>query len=212
LQLGFGYRHDAGILGRFVLNISDKFQIAYAYGFALTDLAKVSSGSHEFLLGFKLCNKTRKMPNDIAPIPVTVVDPVIDTVYVDGPVVIDTVVVEKIIEDDKVELEHTIYYEQSQSTFDESKEKVELAKIVSYLNENKDAVIYIKGYASEEGTDYANFKLSGDRTKNVYAYLLKQGVPRSQMISIVQGEAAEHHGVDDKEKDSENRRVTVVLK
>lgn len=212
LQLGFGYRHNAGILGRFGLNISDKFQVGYAYGFALTDLAKVSSGSHEFLLGFKLCNKTRKMPIDVVPMPGPVTDPVIDTVYIDGPVIIDTVVVEKIVKEEKVDLEHTIYYKQSESTFDANKEKAELAKVVSYLKENKDAVIYIKGYASEEGTEFANFELSGDRAKNVYAYLLKQGVSRSQMISLVQGEAAEHHGPDDKETYSENRRVTIVLK
>lgn len=206
LQLGFGYRHQAGILGRFGLNISEKFQIAYAYGFATTDLAKVSSGSHEFLIGFRFGNKTQKDPVDIVPIHNT------DTVFVDVPTVIDTVVVEKIVKEDKVEMEHTIYYGQSQSTFDEGKEKAGLAKIVSYLNENKDAIIYIKGYASEEGSEYANFKLSGDRVKNVYAYLLKQGVPRSQMISIVQGEASDHHGADKKEKDQDNRRVTVVLK
>ena len=54
--------------------------------------------------------------------------------------------------------------------------------------------------------------MSGERVKNVYAYLLTQGVSRSQMISIIQGEASEHHGVDHKEKETENRRVTIILK
>lgn len=205
IQLGVGYRHNAGILGRFGLNINDMFHLGYAYGFAMTDLVKVSSGSHEFLVGLKLCNKAPELPVDINPTPVT------DTVYVETPV-IDTVVVEKIIKEEKVELEHTIYYEQSKSTFDENKEKGELDKIVTYLKENNDAIIYIKGYASEEGSEYANFILSGDRVKKVYAYLLSAGVNRNQMISIIQGEASEHHGPDDKEKLSENRRVTIVLK
>ncbi len=205
-QLGVGYRHNAGVLGRLGLNINDKVQVAYAYQYAMTDLAKVSSGSHEILIGFKMCNKSPKPIVDILPTPVT------DTVYVASDPIVDTVVVEKIIEEEKLKLEYTIYYEQAKSTFDENKEKAGLAKVVDYLKENPDETIYIKGYASEEGSEFGNFKLSGERVKKVYAYLLDQGVNRSQMISIVQGEAAEHHGADNKENNSENRRVTIVLK
>jgi type IX secretion system PorP/SprF family membrane protein len=207
VQIGAGYRHEAGLLGRFGININDKVQVAYAYEFATTDLAKVSSGSHEFLIGLKICGK-----NKMTPVIPENIKPNIDTVYVDSPPVIETVIVEKLVEKEEVEMEHTIYYEQSQSTFDENKEKVELAKIVDFLKENEDESIYIKGYASEEGEEYENFKLSGDRVKGVYAYLIKQGVSRSQMISIIQGEASEHHGADQKEKDAENRRVTIILK
>ena len=206
IQLGVGYRHESGVLGRFGLNINDQFHLAYAYGFAMTDLVNVSSGSHEFLVGLTLGRKSPELPVDIIPTPMT------DTVYVETPPTIDTLVVEKIVKEEKVEMEHTILYAQSQSTFDENKEKEALEVFVTYLKENTEAIIYIKGYASEEGSEYANFILSGDRVKKVYAYLLKQGVNRSQMISIIQGEASEHHGADDKENDSENRRVTVVLK
>jgi type IX secretion system PorP/SprF family membrane protein len=208
VQIGAGYRHEAGLLGRFGININDKVQVAYAYEFAMTDLAKVSSGSHEFLLGFKLCNKKPKLPVDIDPVATVLTD----TIYVDSPSVIETVIVEKLIEKEEVELEHTIYYEQGENSFDIIKEKEGLSKIIDYLKENGDASIYIKGYASEEGEEFANFKLSSERVKNIYVYLLTQEVSRSQMISIVQGEASEHHGADQKENDTENRRVTIVLK
>ena len=202
IQLGVGYRHEAGLLGRFGLNINDKLQVGYAYEFAMTDLAKVSSGSHEILIGLKICNKTQKTPLEIIKT---------DTVFVDSPAVIDTVVIEKLIEKEDIELNHTIFYEQGENAFDIIKEKEGLAKIVDFLKENGNASIYIKGYASEEGEEFANFKLSSDRVKNVYAYLLTQGVSRSQMVSIVQGEASEHHGNDQKETNAENRRVTISL-
>ena len=87
-----------------------------------------------------------------------------------------------------------------------------MSKIVNFLKENNGESINIKGYASEEGEEYVNLKLSGERVKNVYTYLLTQGVSRNQMISIIQGEASEHRGVDQKEKNSDSRRVTIILK
>ena len=205
VQLGLGYRHEAGILGRLGFNINDKIQVAYAYEFAMTDLAKVSSGSHEVIIGIKMSHKA---PLDIIP--------VINTVYIEAEPVIntvmDTVVVEKIIKAEVAELEHTIYYKQSHSSFNEDKEKEALSKVVNYLKQNPTRSIYIKGYASEEGSDYLNFKLSGKRAKRVYSYLLSQGVSRTQMVSIVQGEVSEHHGSDLKNKDAKNRRVTIILK
>lgn len=210
-QLGVGYRHEAGLLGRLGFNINDKIQVAYAYEFAMTDLAKASSGSHEILIGLNLCGKgAKKVPT--MPITDNIATPIADTVYVESPPVVDTVIIEKLIEEEVVKMEHTIYYEQSQNILDTDKEKEALSKIVDYLKENNDKSIYIKGYASEEGTDYANFKLSGERVKNVYSYLLGQGVNRSQMVSIVQGEVAEYHGADQNEKDTENRKVIISLK
>ena len=204
LQLGVGYRHEAGILGRFGFNVNDQIQVAYAYEFATTDLAKISSGSHEVIIALKLSNKAPKTPINIVPI--------IDTVYVDLETLIDTVVIEKLVKEEAIKLEYTIYYKQSQSSFDKKKEKEGLSKVITFLKENSSSSIYIKGYASEEGSDYLNFKLSGNRAKNVYAYLLSQGVSRSQMISIVQGEVTEHHGSDVKNTDAKNRRVTIILK
>jgi hypothetical protein len=122
------------------------------------------------------------------------------------------VVIENLIKEEAIKLEYTIYYKQSQSSFDKKKEKEGLSKVITFLKENSSSSIYIKGYASEEGSDYLNFKLSGNRAKNVYAYLLSQGVSRSQMISIVQGEVTEHHGSDVKNTDAKNRRVTIILK
>ena len=210
-QLGVGYRHKAGVLGRIGVNINDLIQIRYAYEFPLTDIARATSGSHEVGIGLTICKKGK----DLEPIE-RIVNKT-DTVFVAQEPKIDTVFVEKVVEitgpeKEKVDLRHTIYYENAISDFDKTKEDAALTKIANYLIANRDQVIYIRGYASEPGSDYTNFQLSNERAKKVFAYLLSKGVQRNQMISIVQGEIKEHHGADHTSDEKESRRVLIELK
>lgn len=210
-QFGLGYRHNAGVLGRIGVNINDLVQIRYAYEFPMTDLAKATSGSHEVGIGFRICNKGK----DIEPIERIVTKT--DTVFVAQEPKIDTVFVEKVVEitgpaKEKIDLKHTIYYDHAISDFDKTKEDAALTKIADYLKANRDQVIYIRGYASESGSDFTNFNLAGDRAKKVFAYLLTKGVERNQMISIVQGEVKEHHGADHTTDEKESRRVLIEIK
>ena len=206
-QIGVGYRHKAGVLGRVGFNINDLIQIRYAYEFPMTDMARATSGSHEIGIGLTICKKGNKVVEQVERI-------VKDTVFVAQEPKIDTVVVEKVVEVEpkKPVITHTIYYEYRSSDFDKAKEDAELTKIADYLIANRDQVIYIRGYASESGTDFDNFNLSGNRAKKVYAYLLTKGVQRNQMISIVQGEVKEQHGADYTKGEKESRRVVIELK
>jgi type IX secretion system PorP/SprF family membrane protein len=210
-QFGVGYRHKAGVLGRIGFSISDLVQIRYAYEFPLTDIARATSGSHEVGIGLKLCKKGK----DIEPIERVVTKT--DTVFVAQEPKIDTVFVEKVVEitgpeKEKIDLTHTIFYEHAISDFDKTKEDAALTKIATYLIANRDQVIYIRGYASESGSDFTNFNLAGERAKKVFAYLLAKGVQRNQMISIVQGEVKEHHGADHTSDEKESRRVLIEIK
>ena len=210
-QLGVGYRHKAGVLGRIGVTINDLIQIRYAYEFPMTDIARATSGSHEVGIGLTICKKGK----DIEPIERIVTKT--DTVFVAQEPKIDTVFVEKVVEitgpeKEKENLKHTIYYEHAISDFDKTKEDAALTKIANYLIANRDQVIYIRGYASESGSDFTNFNLAGDRAKKIYAYLLTKGVQRDQMISIVQGEIKEHHGADYTPDEKESRRVLIELK
>ena len=140
-----------------------------------------------------------------------------DTVFVAQEPKIDTVFVEKVVEitgpeKEKIDLKHTIYYEHAISDFDKTKEDAALTKIATYLIANRDQVIYIRGYASESGSDFTNFNLAGERAKKVYAFLLAKGVQRNQMISIVQGEIKEHHGAEYTSDEKESRRVLIEIK
>jgi outer membrane protein OmpA-like peptidoglycan-associated protein len=182
-------------------------QIRYAYEFPITDIARATSGSHEIGIGLTICKKANKEVEQVERI-------VKDTVYVAQEPKIDTVIVEKVVEVEakKPVITHTIYYEYRSSDFDKAKEDAELTKIADYLNANRDKVIYIRGYASESGTDFNNFNLSNERAKKVYAYLLTKGVQRNQMISIVQGEVKEQHGAEYTNDEKESRRVLIELK
>lgn len=221
-QFGVGYRHKSGILGRVGLNINDLVQVRYAYEFALTDIARASSGSHEVSIGLTLCKNGRK---DIQVVPVDHIvetDPVeriitvTDTVIVEAASKTDTVIVEKIVEvkvggrNGKHDLDYSIYYGHAKSDFDEEKHALELDKIVTYLSENKDEGVYIQGYTSEDGSEFTNFKLSGERSKKIYLYLLSKGVERKQMISIVRGESTDFNDADFVTDDDKNRRVQII--
>lgn len=77
LFLGAGYRQDAGYIGRVGFQLSDQLMAAYAYEFSNSGVASYSSGSHEFMLGYKLnrpkdgMNKKNKVKEELSPEPVT---------------------------------------------------------------------------------------------------------------------------------------------
>lgn len=52
--LGVSYRTNEGIVGLFELQINDKFHVGYAYDFTVSDLNKVSIGSHELMLNYRI--------------------------------------------------------------------------------------------------------------------------------------------------------------
>ncbi len=52
--LGVSYRLNDGIVGLFELQINQSFHMGYAYDFTTSDLNKVSLGSHEIMINYRL--------------------------------------------------------------------------------------------------------------------------------------------------------------
>lgn len=52
--LGASYRLNEGIVGLFELQITDSFHVGYAYDFTTSDLNRVSLGSHEIMINYRL--------------------------------------------------------------------------------------------------------------------------------------------------------------
>ncbi|MBL7846250.1 MAG: type IX secretion system membrane protein PorP/SprF [Cyclobacteriaceae bacterium] len=52
--LGVSYRLNDGIVGLFELQITDSFHMGYAYDFTTSDLNRVSLGSHEIMINYRL--------------------------------------------------------------------------------------------------------------------------------------------------------------
>jgi outer membrane protein OmpA-like peptidoglycan-associated protein len=59
LFLGVGYRQAAGFIGRLGFQITDHLIAAYAYEFSNSGIVSRSSGSHEFMVGYKV-NRPKK--------------------------------------------------------------------------------------------------------------------------------------------------------
>ena len=52
--LGASWRLNEGIVALFELQITDKFHVGYAYDFTTSDLNRVSLGSHEIMVNYRL--------------------------------------------------------------------------------------------------------------------------------------------------------------
>ena len=59
--------------------------------------------------------------------------------------------------------------------------KIELQKLILFLVENPKVVIEISGHTDNVGNDALNQTLSQNRAKEVYNYLLSQGVPPDRL-------------------------------
>jgi len=55
LAFNLGYRTNNGLLAALDLTVSDQFRLGYAYDAGMSRLNAVSNGSHELLLGFRMC-------------------------------------------------------------------------------------------------------------------------------------------------------------
>lgn len=52
--LGASYRLNEGMVGLFELQVTDSFHVGYAYDFTTSDLNRVSLGSHEIMINYRL--------------------------------------------------------------------------------------------------------------------------------------------------------------
>ncbi len=55
--LGASYRYKDGVAGMFGVNVSNTFNLSYAYDYTTSRLNTVSKGTHEIILGFLIGNK-----------------------------------------------------------------------------------------------------------------------------------------------------------
>lgn len=98
-----------------------------------------------------------------------------------------------------------IYFGSGQSTV-EAKYNVQMDEILNILNNNEDLGVEISGYASSEGDEETNRKLSNERAKNVLSYINTKGIVRRRIVARGYG-ATEAENVSSEE----SRRVDVKV-
>jgi outer membrane protein OmpA-like peptidoglycan-associated protein/tetratricopeptide (TPR) repeat protein len=79
----------------------------------------------------------------------------------------------------KVVLKNIFFDTNKYDIRDES--KVELQKLIAFLNENPKVVIEVSGHTDDVGNDALNQVLSQNRAKAVYQYLLAQHIPAAKL-------------------------------
>ena len=216
---GIGYRTQVGLIGRVGVNIQNLFFIGYAYEVPLQYIAKYSSGSHEIIIGLKLCKKKKPMLDSLyAETPVQKVDTVyaveyktdtliverVDTIYINEPYVnrISDQDANRVLDlaSRKLEFEHdkAIILKKSYG---------ELESLTNLLLIRQDLRIRLDGHTDNNGTDEYNMLLSKNRVQAVKDMLVSNGVDANRIDLYYYGESNPIADNDTEEGQAKNRRV-----
>ena len=216
---GIGYRTQVGLIGRVGVNIQNLFFIGYAYEVPLQNIAKYSSGSHEIIIGLKLCKKKKPMLDSLyAETPVQKVDTVyaveyktdtliverVDTIYINEPYVnrISDQDANRVLDlaSRKLEFEHdkAIILKKSYG---------ELESLTNLLLIRQDLRIRLDGHTDNNGTDEYNMLLSKNRVQAVKDMLVSNGVDANRIDLYYYGESKPIADNATEEGQAKNRRV-----
>ena len=216
---GIGYRTQVGLIGRVGVNIQNLFFIGYAYEVPLQNIAKYSSGSHEIIIGLKLCKKKKPMLDSLyAETPVQKVDTIyaveyktdtliverVDTIYINEPYVnrISDQDANRVLDlaSRKLEFEHdkAIILKKSYG---------ELESLTNLLLIRQDLRIRLDGHTDNNGTDEYNMLLSKNRVQAVKDMLVSNGVDANRIDLYYYGESNPIADNTTEEGQAKNRRV-----
>lgn len=112
----------------------------------------------------------------------------------------------EIIEKDRIEVLNNIFFKTGAYELDE-KSKVELNKMVDFLNQNKTIKIEISGHTDDVGSDKENLDLSKRRAQSVQDYLNKAGIAAERMSAKGYGETKPVVSNDSELNRQKNRRI-----
>jgi outer membrane protein OmpA-like peptidoglycan-associated protein len=87
----------------------------------------------------------------------------------------------------------------------------ELDRLVKSMNENPNIVIQISGHTDNLGTEAYNQKLSEDRARAVYMYIISKNISTVRVSSVGYGESRPIASNDTEEGRALNRRVEFVI-
>ena len=218
IQGGIGYRTQVGLIGRVGVDIQNLFFIGYAYEVPMQNIAKYSSGSHEIVIGLKLCKKKKPMIDSLLteevdqPDTVYTVEYKTDTLIVErvDTIYINEANVNRISDQDanrvldlasrKLEFEHdkAIILKKSYG---------ELESLTNLLLIRQDLRIRLDGHTDNNGTDEYNMTLSKNRVQAVKDMLVSNGVDANRIDLYYYGESNPISDNDTEEGQAKNRRV-----
>lgn len=214
VYIGMGYRTDVGIVARIGGRIRDMFYAGYAYEIPLNNIASYGSGSHEFMIGLKLCKREKPgMPPEVVESKmdtIRVVEYQTDTVIVER---VDTVVIEKVT---KEEAERVIKLAAQNLEFEYDKSIIvknsfaDLDALTNLMLMREDLKIKLEGHTDNNGSEEYNMQLSKNRVEAVKAYLVANGIEKDRVQIAYFGESKPIADNSTPEGQAKNRRVEMT--
>jgi outer membrane protein OmpA-like peptidoglycan-associated protein/Tol biopolymer transport system component len=122
----------------------------------------------------------------------------------------DPLKIEKLKEGNSFEIENLLFASGSSELLEKS--KIILNGFARYLQQNPTIKIEIQGHTDDLGDDATNQKLSENRSKAVFDYLLNKGVEKSNLSFQGFGETKPKFPNTSDENRSKNRRTEVKIK
>lgn len=86
-----------------------------------------------------------------------------------------------------------------------------LDQLINFLNDNPTIAIQIQGHTDNIGNDASNLKLSENRAKSVYSYLIEKGILQTRLTFVGYGESMPVASNDTEEGRARNRRTVFVI-
>lgn len=225
LGAGVMYRSAFGMIGMVDLSIKDRFTLSYGYGFGGGNLSGLTSGSHEVMLGIKLCRKQENILEDDS-----VNEVVVDTVQQiteSEPIMdaVDTVVDEieeplaaaKVLNLDSLnaiyaQLDKLILYNlNSAQDISSNNQKEVVDEVVAILNAFPDVDVMLVGYTCDLGSADVNQEIALKRAEDLQETLIKAGVSPRRIKIDSKGESTPFLPNTTETNREKNRRVQVVF-
>jgi type IX secretion system PorP/SprF family membrane protein len=213
---GLGYRTNVGMIARVGMNIQKLFFIGYAYETPMSNIASYSAGSHEIIIGLRLCKKVKNQPieevkksikDTLQPIAKqeikidTVVITKIDTIFIENPSatrkINKTALINKniLFEFDKAVVQKDAFGE--------------LESLVNIMMDRPEVKIELQGHTDAVGPESYNTYLSQNRVNSVRDFLIANGVESSRIKCLYHGELKPKATNVNAQGRQQNRRVEV---
>lgn len=213
---GLGYRTKVGLIGRIGINVQKLFFIGYAYETPMSNIASYSAGSHEVILGLRLCKKQKnkileevKLPIKDSVQAIAKQEVKIDTVVITK---IDTIYIEKASISKKINrtelINKNILFEFDKAVV--QKEALgELESLINIMMDRPEIKIELQGHTDAVGAESYNTYLSQNRVNAVRDFLIANGIETSRIKCLYHGELKPKATNNNAEGRQQNRRVEV---
>jgi len=233
ITVGVGYRSHVGLLAQFGLVIKDVATVAYAYELPGSNISSYSTGSHQIMLGIRICKDKKTSVSslgtgteaavvnpepDVTPVPVVVPEPDVEPeptvipepIATPDPVAVpEPVVVAPVLEKEVFNL--VLSFENG-STSVEGSAKSGLDKMAEQLKANPDVKLEIIGHSCSDGSETTKRTVAIKRAKDVEDYLVSKGVPANRITVTGKSDKDPEDSADTEVAKAKNRRVEFVIK